>query len=1082
MVMKKIILSLLAGSLLLVFSNLSGQNLIMLKGKVIDKQSGESIIGCTVIEYDEDKRVIGGTITDVNGNYILKVKSQSSSIMFSFIGYTSYEIPLENNRIINAELEPTTIGLDEVVVVAHVDNEDPLSNIAQRDVTSSRVKINMDESVHLGAVSAEEALQGKVSGLDVLSSGDPGGGSQMVIRGMGSLGNSQPLIVIDGVPQNIRIGSSFDFGSADGEDIGNLVNIAPQDMKSIDVLKDAASAAQWGSAGADGVLIIQTVRGRKGKTRFDYQGKYTVNVQPSPIPMLNGNEYSMLQLEELHNSRGEFDIPPEIAYSTDYIDFYNYSANTNWVEEVTQTGIINDQYFKVSGGGEKTGYFASVNFLESEGTTINTALKRFTTRVNLDYNVSRKIRFSTNFSYSNSITDGNYIFDEWARTPLNIRKMAYMKAPNMSIWEHNRTGDLTGEYFTPIESYQGNGDDYFNPVAIGNLSDNDKTDNKVSTSFILNYKIFKWLRFQQLVSFQYNDLKRNQFIPSNAIGTDWLNRLNNYSNEQNSSGSQLTSRSQLYFTPTLSSAHFISGMLMAEIEQGSSEWTAVQGINGPNSIVKDPASNPQIGWMGSSQSESRALGFMGNFNYKYKDRYMSTLNMRVDGSSKFGSSNRWGLFPSLSFGWRFSEEEWMKRFSFLGDSKLRFSWGITGKQPGGSYDRHAIYNTPSGGIASQYIYNQIIVPVQIQLDNLKWQSVSSFNLGIDLSFLEQRITVTGEIYTKETKDILWRNYKIPLSSGADRLKWFNGGVMQNQGWELFISGYPVKSENWQWNVSFNIANNRNMFLEFPDNFNNEVETNIGNGQYPRRADIGKPIGSFYGFKYLGVWPSDDAVVVKDKNGNIRTDANGKPIPLSFNGTYTFVGGDAIYEDVNHDGNIDLLDVQKLGDSNPDFLGGFGSTLKWKNLKLNLNFNYRVGFQIVNEIALVTEGMGDRNNQSKAVLHRWREQGQDEEGMLPRAYMAHPANNLGSDRYVEQGDFLRLGNLTFSYGLGRNICRKLKINSAEIAITMRRIMTFTNYTGQDPEIRSRVLDPFWFGTDNGATPPPKDFTISIAFGF
>jgi len=1058
-----------------------GQDKFTLRGRVLDKETGESVIGCNVIEYDKDKRVVSGTITDVNGYYTLGVRNANAIIMFSFIGYDALEVPLDARTTLNVEMEAASFELEEIVIIAEVDN-DPLTNVSRRDITSSRVKVDMSDATHIGAVSADEALQGKVSGLDILSSGDPGSGSQIVIRGMGSLGNSQPLIVIDGVPQSRGFGSGFDFGSADQEDIGNLINIAPQDIKSIEVLKDAASAAQWGTNGADGVLIIKTHRGRKGKTRFDYQGKYTYNIQPPAIPMLSGDEYIMLQLEEWHNSQGVFEIPPEIAYDPDYVDFYNYSVNTNWVEAVTQTGSINEQYLKVSGGGEKTGYFASVNLHRNEGTTINTGLKRFTTRVNLDYNVSRKIRFSANFSYANSIKEGNYIFNEWSNNPVNIRNMAYRKAPNMAIWEYDESGIPTGEYFTPIRSYQGIGTNYFNPVAIGKLSVNDYDDNSVGSSFILNYNIISWLRFQQLVSYSYSDRKSNKFVPYNAIGADWLDWLNNFSTEQNSSNTQLLSRSQLFFSPRLGETHFVSGMLMAELTQQEGEWSGTQGHNGPSPVLQDPAGNPPISWIGSGTSEDRTVGFMGNLNYKLKDRYIASINMRVDGSSRFGRNNRWGLFPSLSAGWRFSEERWLQGMEFLSDAKLRFSWGITGKQPGRPYDRHAVYNTPSGSTGSQYLEKPIIVPQQIQLSNLKWQSISSSNLGLDLSMFRERLNLTAELYTKLTEDLLWSRYDIPLSSGYRNLKQFNGGSLQNQGWELFISTVVYRTQYWNINLNFNIAQNFNTFMEFPDNFNNEVDVTVGNEEYPRRADIGQPIGSFYGFRFQGVWPSNESVVVTDENGQIRTDANGDPIPLSYKGIYKFSGGDARYEDVNHDGNIDLFDVVYLGDSNPDFMGGFGTSAQWRGFKLNLHFHYRVGFQIVNEIAMKSEGMNSRDNQSTAVLHRWRAKGQDEPGLLPRAYLGHPANNLGSDRFVEDGDFLRLGNMTFIYSLNRELCRKLRLNSVDIAFTMRRVMTLTRYSGQDPEISAVMTDPFWFGTDRARTPPPKTYTLSIAFSF
>jgi len=410
---------------------------------------------------------------------------------------------------------------------------------------------------------------------------------------------------------------------------------------------------------------------------------------------------------------------------------------------------------------------------------------------------------------------------------------------------------------------------------------------------------------------------------------------------------------------------------------------------------------------------------------------------------------------------------------------LRASWGQTGKQPGNPYDRHAIFNTTN---PNQYMEYPIIVQQQIQLDNLKWQTVTSWNFGIDLGFLKERVSFTAEIYNKITDDILWRNYKVPKSSGYTVLKWYNGGKLENKGWEFFTRIGIIRKENFLWDFNFNIANNINVFLEFPENFNNEVATNIGNGQYPRRADIGQPVGAFYGFKYLGVWSSDEDVVALNADGDILTDVNNNPVPLTFNKQYEFVGGDAKYEDVNHDGNIDLLDVVYLGDSNPDFIGGFGSVVVWKQFRVSVQFHYRTGFQIVNEVAMDSEGMLDKNNQSKAVLNRWRIQGQDEECMIPRAYMDHPANNLGSDRYVENGDFLRLNNLTFSYALDRKLCQRIGLNALELAFTMRKIWTLTNYTGQDPEIPQVGDDPFWFGTDQARTPIPQSYVISFLLGF
>ena len=1063
--------------------HLSGQSSAVIRGSVTDGVTGDPVIGATVVEYDEDRRIISGTVTDVNGFFNIQVSDPNALMVISCIGYATMELSLNNRTMLEVVLAGETIGIEEVVVTA-VSSSDPLTNVSERDITSSRVKVDMIGSKHLGATSAEEALQGQISGVDIMSSsGDPGSGSQIVIRGLGSLGNSKPLIVVDGISMDIRIDDNFDFGGADQEDIGDMVNIAPQDIKSIEVLKDAASASVWGSKGADGVLLIETFRGKRGKTRFDYQGKYTLNVQPPAIPMLTGDEYIMLQLEEHHNALGAYTVPEEIAYDPDYEYFHNYNKNTDWLGAITRQGFINDQYFKISGGGGKTRYFTSLNYQKNDGTTLNTSLQRISTRINLDYDISNKLKFSVNFSYTNSKKEDNYIRRlDLGNGPskVNVREMAYIKSPNMSIFEYDEFGNLTGDFFTPISSYQGDGSTYFNPVAVTSLSSNDALQNTIANSFLLNYNIKPWLRFRETISFQYLNEKKNAFLPYNAIGADWLDDLNNESNELNSVDTKITTRSQFFILPRINEKHSLSLMLMWETDKRTRNFSALKNSRSPSFSISDPASNAIIRSLRSGSSEFRAVGALASLNYKFLDRYISSFNLRADGSSKFGSNRRWGYFPSLSLGWRFSDEPVLRNLKFLSDAKLRISYGQTGKEPGNPYDRHGIYGTPDN--FSHYIDNPIIIPTQTQLSNLKWQTVSSWNLGLDLSTFEHRLSITGELYRKVTEDLLWQNYEIPKSSGFPSLKWFNGGELENKGWEIFVRAIPVRKGAFSFSFNFNIAQNINTFLEFPNNFNNEVATTIGNGQYPRKATLGEPIGSFYGFRYLGVWPSTESVVATDPNGNVLTDPNGKAVPLTYVGTYAFQGGDARYDDINNDGKIDLNDVVYLGDSNPDLFGGLGAVVTWKDFRASFQLLYRTGFQVVNEIALKTEGMLDKHNQSKAVLHRWRVEGQNEEGLLPRAYLDHPANNLGSDRYVENGSFLRLNNLTFSYALNAKTCKQLRIKGMDVAITMRKILTMTAYSGQDPEIPQDSSDPFWFGTDKARTPTPKAYTISIAIGF
>jgi TonB-linked SusC/RagA family outer membrane protein len=1056
------------------------QEKTIIRGRVLDKGVKTTIIGANIVEYDSEERVVNGTITNVNGDFVLQLQDPTNTVRVSVIGYKAQEIEVDPSTTVVVELETSDVALGEVTVTAEARSTGGLTNIEDRDRASSSVKVDLMDMQDVGVLSAADALQGKVSGLDIISaSGDPGSGSQLVIRGLSSMGNSQPLIVIDGIPQ-FRVTTDFDLSSADSEDISNLINIALQDIKSIEVLKDAASTAIYGSRGADGVLLIETKKGRMGKVQFDYQYKYNLNVQPPAIPMLNGDEYIMLQLEEWHNSQGAFDIPPEIAYDRDYADFYNYSANTDWLKEITQNGATHDHYFSISGGGEKTRYFTSFSYVDEEGTTISTRSRRFSSRINLDYFLSRNLLFQVKFNYTNNFRDNNVSIQGSHWRARNVREMAYIKAPNMSVWERDFNGQYTGEYFNPINSYQGDGVTYFNPVAVALLGMNDQVTNRLENTFMLQYRINDWLTFRETISFQYEGSKSKNYLPYNAIGADWLQWNINKAEESNNLSNSIRTETQLAFSsPFQNEDHSLSGALTWLTDQSGYEWMNLQGNKTPSVDIQDPAIDPQINWIGTGSGQNRLISGMGNINYKYKDRYLLQTILRADAHSSFGVNNRWGLFKGLSLGWRFSEESFLTGAEFLGESMVRLSWGVSGRQPSDVYARFASYESTGTG---SYILNPAIAPSSIQLNNLRWETITSYNAGLELNLFKERLYIEGDVYQKVTNDILFDRYLIPVSSGYDQLKFLNGGEMTNTGWELMIDGRLVRSKDWFVSLNFNTSQNINRFNELPENFNTERSTSIGNGEYPQIVMEGEPIGSFFGFRYLGVFSSDEDALARDADGNLLRDGEGRAIPLQYTDTYIFKGGDPQYEDVNHDGKIDLNDVVYIGDSNPNFIGGFGTTVRYKNFDFSAGFHYRLGFDIINGIAMQTEGMNNRNNQSKATLRRWRIQGQDEEGMLPRAYMNHPANNLGSDRYVEKGDFLRLNNIKIGYELSKDLCNKLGVRRATFALSARKLYTFTNYTGQDPEIGQDASNPFWIGVDEARTPPPQIYTFSIGVGF
>jgi TonB-linked SusC/RagA family outer membrane protein len=1065
----------------------------VVRGKIVD-ETGLTVPGATVVEVDANDRIINGSITDIDGNYTLKFTSPNAVVKFSFIGYKTISEELNGRTVIDVQLELDSETIDEVVIRGSKISSS-ITGVSERDKTGSSVRIEMAEIKSAAVTSVGDALQGQIAGLDIMGGGSPGSGSSIVIRGLGSLGSSNPLIVVDGIVQKVST-SDIDLGSADTEDIGMLVSISPEDIKSVRVLKDAAETAIWGSQGANGVIEIETLTGTRGKTRFDFTYKKSLSIQAPTIPMLNGDEYIMLQQEMYHNKDGFVILPNEIANDPDYVDYYNYAQNTDWIGEITQIGEIDDINFKLSGGGDKTTFFASVGFQNNIGTVMNTANKRLTSRINLNYRISERLTLDTKISYVNIYKDDNWSYSkdlsdmEGGKENITIRRMAYIKSPNMAIYDHNSEGVKSDQYFNPLYSYQGDGSEYYNPYAVGMLSDNDRANNNFQTNFNLKFLVNDWLILRETVSFQYINTKNIKFLPYTALGARWLDGGNNWASEKNASGTLLTTRTTALLTPVKTDNHFLSGTFLWETNQNSDEWIQTSTGNGPSVYLTDPAAgaiknridfdNSTRNNISSSSSSVNSVGALGQVLYKLKDKHIFNVNARLDANSKFGNTFRWGLFPSVSYAWRFSDETFVRDMGYVDDSKLRISYGRTGSSSVKAYDRHGIYSAAKG--SGTYLNMPTLIPTQVELERLKWETSDMLNVGLDLSMFKERLNITAEYYDKKTSDMLWPKYKLPTSSGYAQLKQYNEGGLTNRGWELSLRVRAVKRKKLNITLNFNIFNNKNLFTSFPANLITERNTDLGNGNFPLKAVIGTPVGSFFGFRYLGVYPTTEDAVAHNSDGSVKIDSYGKPIPMNYNGEYQFEGGDAIYQDVNYDGTIDLNDVVYLGDSNADYAGGFGVNVKYKGFSFNSQFLYRLGYQIVNEIAIETESMSDKRNQSTAVLRRWRRPGQDFPGMLPRAYRAHPANNLGSDRYVEDGDFFRLNNLTINYTFSQKVLKKLHLRKLKVGFNGRKLFTVTKYTGQDPEVKTKMTNPFWIGTDNGMVPSPKVYAINVEVGF
>lgn len=1039
----------------------------IIRGNVLDSLSGEPLIGATVVEIDKNDRFLNGTVTDYNGDFSLQVSNDEVILGFSFIGYESREVRCNTLVPVKVLMEYASQTIEEVSIVAtgKTHTGDGLTNIPIRDLATSVSAIEMGKLSELPTSSVAEALQGRMSGVDITStSGDPGSGMSIIIRGNTSLnGNSRPLIVLDGVPYETTIGTDFNFASADVADYGSLVDISPSDISSIQILKDAASTAVWGSRGANGVVVINTKRGRNKTTRFslDYRNSYVF--EPEPLPMLNGDQYVRLMIDSRFNRNpvGLTSIPAEYANQIGTVDYYNFNHNTSWIDEITQNGLTNDVNFSLTGGGEKARYRASVGYYNQSGTTIGTGLKRITTRLNLDYRISDKLQLSSDFSFSNSDKDQNYYWD--------LRSIAYKKAPHMAIFEHDENGDLTGNYFSPEYSEQGSGYSFPNPVALAYDGINNSIKNRVLTNFLLRYELVKGLNYSANVAFDLTNNDNTKLLPGSATGVAMGNANLNSTQNREDIQNIIQTFNKLIYTPDLGKKHSLTLLGMFSTYDKSFSQTSLVVSGAPSYDLVGPANRGIFNQAYSARSRIRTLSYLFSGHYVFDDRYILSSGLRVDGDSRFGPNNKYGYFPSVGLAWRVSSERWLKTLDWLADLKLRASFGMNGYATQGSYAYLSKYESSVG-----YIGQNGIQLGNVQLNNLRWETTTQFNYGFDLSLLDYRFTINFDYYDKLTQDIILTDLEIPSTSGFSSMTG-NWGSMTNLGWELNVNANPYRSENLNVFIDFNISRNRNIIEEIPENFSNETFS-IENGQYARRIEVGDPVGSFYGFKYLGVFSTENDVIAYDENGEVIINPEtGDPLPYLING-YNVSAGDAIYADINHDGNINELDIVYLGDANPDFYGGLGLTVVYKKLSFSSYFNYKYGQDVINETRMYNENMYTTDNQSTAVLRRWRKEGDVTD--IPRAVYAQARNWLGSDRFVEDASFIRLKSLTLSYQLPSAITEKMNVQSLKGFITGYNILTLTNYTGQDPEVGFNGTDRFAVGRDRSLTPPPVSFTMGI----
>ena len=1059
-----------------------------------------------ITERDPSNRIIEACVTDFEGNFSMVVKNTSNVLEISYVGYKTQRIEIGSRTVFNVKMVEDGM-LETVEIVAEQRTRTGGLDILEREMTHATQKISMDEMDGLSFASVDEALQGQIAGLDVVfNSGDVGSGTQMRLRGNSMLeGDATPLIVVDDNIFEVDEGT-FDFENATNESFSELLMINTEDIAEIEVLKDAASCAVWGSRGANGVIKIKTKRGKRGATRVNFTYKFKDKWTPSGYNLLNGDDYTMLIKQALFNvNQVGVDIP-ELNYDQTFPEYQNYNNNTDWVDAVSKHGYRNEYNLNLSGGGEKATFRISGAYSNETGQVIGQNLNSFSSRLALDYYVSARIKVIADFAFS---------YTKQRRNTMDLLYNSLLMMPNQSIYAQDSLGNNTDAYYAMLKysspnQLQSAMQGRKNPVAVGDLAQYHTENYSINPQITFEYNLLgledneTQLKYRGMVNLNASTASGSVYAPASLSTDDWTSTEKNKSESNDSKSLGFTTRHQFIFTPYLgSSDHYMTMNAQFELSTSSGNSQSSTAVGLPTGNISSSTIGAKLTGSGTSKWESRNISFVYDAHYSYKSKYSLRLAVRGEGNTAMGDDRKWAAFPSISARWNIIDENWMEWAKpYLSMLSLRPGFGMDGHAPG----RNVTFNSYSA-YAYSYLGMAGFQMDGIRLTDLRRSDKREWNIGTDFGVFDGLLTGAFNYYNGTTYDNIISNYRLPSTTGYSSLAYKNSGTVRNSGWELNMNLNNVKlAKDFTMSMYFNIGNNYNEILELEEAYLEERNGKYEqpqNSKYLPRIQIGNPSGAIYGFRYKGVYRysyknwekalSEEEAgrdgtcpIVRDAEGNVVYEANGQPKKLVLfydneegKSYYEFKGGDAIYEDVNHDGTINQLDIVYLGNSNPAAQGGFGLTFRYKKWTLRTSFTYRWDVDVVNSSRMAFENMSSFDNQSVAVNWRWRKEGDITE--IPRAVNGSSTafNYLGSDRYVEDASYVRLSYVQLSYALEPAWLKKVGLKSLNLYASADNVFLWTKYTGLEPEVANGGEG---IAYDNTKTPRPRSYTISLSLGF
>jgi len=993
--------------------------------KVTSAEDGSSLPGVNVVLVG----TAGGTVTDVEGNYKLSVPAPGGVLRFSFIGLVSQEIQIGSSTNIDVGMAQDVQQLSEVVVVGY-------GTQIKQDLTGNIAQIKGSELRSIPVASFDQAIQGKAAGVFVeAGTGKLGQGIKVRIRGSSSVSAAnQPLYVIDGMPI-----TSSSQSSAEGA-TNPLVDINPNDIESIEILKDASASAIYGSRAANGVVLITTKRGKSGKTNFEIGYFAGFSSETGRREFLNTAEYVQLFTESnggmtqsLTNRFNRYGAAPPgpaaASWATPGAPGY---VDTNWQDQVFRDDAgINQLDISASGGNEKTKFFISGSNSNQRGIIIGNDLDRINGRINLDHQASDKFNLGINFSIARTFNkrlaeDNNF------NTPIQIIALSPM-TPVIDPRTDLISGALDLNTGVPNSNYP----IYYNPFLDNAYAEQTTLVFRNLGSVYGEYKFTEGLTFRS--DFGYDLLTQNE---ERYFGKETSRNSGAPNGQGNNAWTQVfnyTTNNFLRYQKNIQD-HGLEAVGGITYQESNRKYSNVGAQQFPSNAYQKITSAADITSGTSNESAFSFLSYFARANYKFKDKYLLSLSGRVDGSSRFGADNRYGFFPAASAGWIVSEESFMSNVKVMDFLKLRASYGLTGNAEIGNFAALGLYTGGSGyaGIPGQSAS-------QLENPDLRWEQTAQLDVGIDFGLFESRITGQLDYYAKKTNDLLL-NVNLPGNSGF-RTQTRNVGELENKGFEIVINTENFVGD-FKWNTSFNFARNRNKILD--------LQGQIIQGSFISRAQEGEPIGIFFSPKYAGVDPANgDALYVLVKSDGTQTTTN----------------------DYNE------ATQMKVGDPNPDFIAGLTNTFKYKGVDFSFLFQGVFGNQVYNGGGIFMSANGDFfDNQTKDQLRRWQKPGDITD--VPQARL-FGGNGVGeSSRYITDGSYIRLRTITLGYSLPASVLSKAKLTKLRVYVSGQNLLTFTDYEGWDPEVNSDTYEGNNVnqGIDFYSAPQAKTVTFGINIGF